>query len=163
MESDRAVPGSSVTIRLAVAWGDCDPAGIVFYPRFYAWMDQASHALVHELGVPREAMIPPAAAIVGFPVVEASAEFVAPARMDDVLEVHTSVTRVGRSSFGVRHAIYRLSPEGGLELLVRGREERVYVGRDAAGQMRPLELDASMRGVLARYAELSQPGDAPGA
>ena len=26
-----------------VRWGDTDAAGIVFYPNFYKWMDEATH------------------------------------------------------------------------------------------------------------------------
>ena len=48
-----------LAVRVQVGWGDCDPAGIVFYPRFYAWMDTVSHVLAREMGIPRESMIPP--------------------------------------------------------------------------------------------------------
>ena len=60
---------NSLSVRVQVGWGDCDPAGIVFYPRFYAWMDNVSHVLAREMGIPREAMIPPGSDTVGFPVV----------------------------------------------------------------------------------------------
>lgn len=44
--------GSShcLSVRVQVGWGDCDPAGIVFYPRFYVWMDTVSHVLAREMG-----------------------------------------------------------------------------------------------------------------
>ena len=48
-----------LSVRVQVGWGDCDPAGIVFYPRFYAWMDTVSHVLAREMGIPRESMLPP--------------------------------------------------------------------------------------------------------
>ena len=31
-----------------VSFGDCDPAGIVFYPNFFAWIDRTFHALMRE-------------------------------------------------------------------------------------------------------------------
>ncbi len=40
----------SVVREVEVEWGDCDPAGIVFYPNFYAWFDASSHALLDALG-----------------------------------------------------------------------------------------------------------------
>src|SRR6266567_3351994 len=94
-----------LSVRVQVGWGDCDPAGIVFYPRFYAWMDAASHALAREMGIPRESMIPPGSDMLGFPVVGTQAKYIAPARMDDVLEVRMWVTRVGCTSLGLRHEI----------------------------------------------------------
>ncbi len=29
--------------RIRVEWGDCDPAGIVFYPRYFEWFDRCTH------------------------------------------------------------------------------------------------------------------------
>ncbi len=35
-----------------VHFGDCDPAGIVFFPNFSRWMDEASLAFFMACGVP---------------------------------------------------------------------------------------------------------------
>lgn len=139
-----------LAVRVQVGWGDCDPAGIVFYPRFYAWMDMVSHVLAREMGIPRESMIPPGTDMFGFPVVGTQAQYLTPAFMDDTLEVRTWVTRVGRSSLSLRHEILRV--EDGA-LLVKGREDRVFVGRDEQGTMRSRELTEQMRSALARYAD----------
>jgi len=141
-----------LAVRVQVGWGDCDPAGIVFYPRFYAWMDMVSHVLAREMGIPRESMIPPGTDMLGFPVVGTQAQYLIPARMDDVLEVRTWVSRVGRSSLSLRHEIVRVD-DGSGELLVRGREDRVFIGRDDRGSMRSRELTEPMRTALARYAD----------
>ncbi len=141
-----------LAVRVQVGWGDCDPAGIVFYPRFYAWMDMVSHVLAREMGIPRESMIPPGTDMLGFPVVGTQAQYLIPARMDDVLEVRTWVSRVGRSSLSLRHEIVRVD-DGSDELLVRGREDRVFIGRDDRGSMRSRELTEPMRTALARYAD----------
>jgi 4-hydroxybenzoyl-CoA thioesterase len=141
-----------LAVQVQVGWGDCDPAGIVFYPRFYAWMDLSSHALAREMGISREAMLPPSRDMLGFPVVGTQAEYLSPARMDDVLEVRTWVSRVGRSSLSLRHEIVRVD-KGREELLVLGREDRVFIGRDERGSMRSRELTASMRSALARYTD----------
>ena len=33
-----------------VHWGDCDPAGIIFYPTYFRWMDAAAWALLDAVG-----------------------------------------------------------------------------------------------------------------
>lgn len=33
---------------IQVSFGDCDPAGIVFYPNFFRWIDRCFHALMRE-------------------------------------------------------------------------------------------------------------------
>jgi len=141
-----------LAVRVQVGWGDCDPAGIVFYPRFYAWMDMVSHVLAREMGIPRESMIPPGPDMFGFPVVGTEAQFLTPARMDGVLEVRTWVSRVGRSSLSLRHEIVRV--DGDQEVVVaRGREDRVFIGRDQRGTMRSREITEQMRAAMARYAD----------
>ena len=147
-----AADSNYLSVRVQVGWGDCDPAGIVFYPRFYAWMDNVSHVLAREMGVPREAMIGPGANLVGFPVVATQAEYLAPARVDDILEVRSWVARVGRTSFSLRHEIIRIDADAAETLLVRGRDERVFVSNDPIG-LRPRALTPPMRQALARYAE----------
>ena len=144
-------PHEYLSVRVQVGWGDCDPAGIVFYPRFYAWMDTVSHVLAREMGIRREAMLPPGLDLVGLPVVATHAEFLSPARMDDLLEVRSWVARVGRSSLSLRHEITRLNGDGGEEVLVRGREDRVFTGRDEQGGMQARELTPRMRQALARF------------
>jgi 4-hydroxybenzoyl-CoA thioesterase len=142
-----------LSVRVQVGWGDCDPAGIVFYPRFYAWMDTVSHVLARQMGIAREAMLPPGSQMLGFPVVGSQAQFLQPALMDDLLEVRTWVARVGRSSLSLRHEIVRLEPGGAEALLVRGREDRVFIGRDEQGGLRSRELTPVMRAALARFGD----------
>ena len=33
-----------------IEWGDCDPAGIIFYPTYFRWIDAASWALFDAAG-----------------------------------------------------------------------------------------------------------------
>ena len=142
--------GEYLAVRVQVSWGDCDPAGIVFYPQFYMWMDRASHVLAREMGIPREAMLPPRTDLVGFPIVGAQAQFAVPARMDDVLEIRTRVARIGRTSLSLRHEVVRLEPDGAETRIATGREDRVFIAQGPDG-MQPRELTPSMRDVLRRF------------
>jgi 4-hydroxybenzoyl-CoA thioesterase len=144
--------GNYLSVRVQVGWGDCDPAGIVFYPRFYAWMDTVSHVLAREMGIPRTAMLPPCTDLLGFPVVGTQAEYLAPARMDDVLEVRTWVARVGRTSLSLRHEILRLEADGSETCIARGREDRVFVSNGPDG-LKSRELTVCMRQALSRFAD----------
>ena len=144
--------GNYLSVRVQVGWGDCDPAGIVFYPRFYAWMDTVSHVLAREMGIPRESMIPPGSDLFGFPVVGTQAQYFTPARMDDLLEVRTWVARVGRSSLSLRHEIVRIEPDGTESLVARGREDRVFTTHGPDG-LHSRELTPRMREALARFAD----------
>ncbi len=41
------------SIDITVEWGDCDPAGIVFYPNYFRWFNQGAHALFGAAGMPK--------------------------------------------------------------------------------------------------------------
>ena len=150
--------GKYLSVRVQVGWGDCDPAGIVFYPRFYAWMDTVSHVLAREMGIPRESMIPPGSDMYGFPVVATQAQYLSPARMDDILEVRTWVARVGRSSLSLRHEIVRIEPDGTETAIAKGREDRVFISHKSDG-LQSQEITPHMRDVLARFTDTDPDAD----
>ncbi|MCA1644659.1 MAG: acyl-CoA thioesterase [Chloroflexi bacterium] len=145
-----SAPGQSfLAVRTQVRWGDCDPAGIAFFPRFFEWMDLASHALAHEMGISREQTLGPAS--YGFPAVHAQAEFISPALLYDDLEIRTTVPKVGRTSLHLRHEVVRLADGA---VLARGEAVRVHIRRrrGQVGHMVPYPLTRRMRAVLAQYA-----------
>jgi 4-hydroxybenzoyl-CoA thioesterase len=107
-----------------VEWGDCDPARIVFNPRFFEWFDAQTAAIFELAGAPkRELMKRPDFA--GFPLVETRAKFLRPSRFGDLLVIESSVVAIRRSSFDVQH---RLFNDG--KLAVDGFETRVWTVRD---------------------------------
>jgi 4-hydroxybenzoyl-CoA thioesterase len=110
-----------------IEWGHCDPAGIVFNPRFFEFFDAGTWALFEAaLGVkPRE--FASVYGIMGIPLVDAGARFVAPVRFGDVVETVSQVSEFRRSSFDVEHQIL-----AGGALAVEGKETRVWAARDPA-------------------------------
>jgi 4-hydroxybenzoyl-CoA thioesterase len=114
--------------RVAVEFGDCDPAGIVYFPNFYRWMDAASrHWFVHR-GYPTWRETEAAFGLIGTPIVDAQTRFIKPALYGEQLLVETQVLEWRRSSFVQRHRIWR-----GSELLVEGTEVRVFAARREDG------------------------------
>jgi 4-hydroxybenzoyl-CoA thioesterase len=86
-----------------VTFGDCDPAGIVFYPNFFAWFDRTFHDWLRNFG--GHAKICNALGAVGLGLMEVSAKFRAPLRDGDTLHLHLSVEAWDRKAL-------RLSFEG---------------------------------------------------
>jgi 4-hydroxybenzoyl-CoA thioesterase len=111
--------------QFTIQWGQCDPAGIVFNSRFFEFFDWGTWTLFESaLGVK-----PPDLAatfgILGLPLVDAGARFIAPARFGDVVELTSQVSEFRRSSFDVAHALFVHGT-----LAVEGRETRVWAARD---------------------------------
>ena len=113
--------------QLTIEWGHCDPAGIVFNPRFFEFFDTSTWLLFEAaLGVKPEDLAS-TFNIVGIPLVDARAEFRKPAKFGDTIEIASRVAEFRRSSFDVEH---RISVNG--ELAIEGGETRVWAARDPA-------------------------------
>ena len=66
-----------------IEWGDCDPAGIVFNPRYFEWFDAATAGLfARALGMTKAAMVK-RYGIVGIPLVDTRATFRVPCAYGD--------------------------------------------------------------------------------
>lgn len=111
-----------------VEWGDCDPAGIVFFPRFLAAMDTSTARLLEVAAGQGASRLMEEHAIVGWPMVDLRVRFGAPASFGDVLTIVTTIRHVGRSSFSLSHQMTR---EG--TLCVDADEVRVWVRRGEGG------------------------------
>lgn len=103
MVSKRANLTSRKTIQ--IEWGDCDPAKIVFYPRYLAYFDACTTALFRRAGLPKRQMLK-RYEIVGIPLVDLRVSFKAPSRFSDTVIVESEITEWRRSSFSVRHRLF---------------------------------------------------------
>jgi 4-hydroxybenzoyl-CoA thioesterase len=111
-----------------IEWGDCDPAGIVFYPRYFAIFDACTIALFERALAMTMREMCRLHDCVGFPMVDTRARFLIPSRFGDEVAVETRVTAFRRSSFDVHHRLL-LGGEGG-RLAVEGFETRVWTAVD---------------------------------
>lgn len=108
-----------------VHFGDCDPAGIVFFPNFLKWMDQSSLAFFMACGVPPWRELAKTRGIVGTPLLEIHTKFSRPATYGEQIQVHTTIESWAAKTFTHRHQIRR-----GDDLLCEGTEVRAFVVRD---------------------------------
>ena len=113
--------------RVTVEFGDCDPAGIVFYPNFQRWIDAASLSFFMQCGVPPWRELVKTRGIVGTPLLEIHTKFFRPATYGETIVVHTSVKEWHAKVFIKQHRVLR-----GEELLCEGLETRAFVMRDPA-------------------------------
>ncbi len=108
-----------------IEWGDCDPAGIVFYPRYFAMFDHSTTLLIEQVLGLRKHQLYETYDFDGYPVVDNRARFLLPTRFGDDVVIETRLAAVRRSSFDLAH---RLTRDGALA--VEGFETRVWVVRD---------------------------------
>ena len=109
--------------RLRIEWGDCDPAGIVYFPRYFEMFDVSSSLMMEVAGFPKHKALEQFG-VVGWPLVDVGAKFIRPSTYGEEVEIETRVSEWGRSSFRIEHAL-RLDGETRIEAW----EKRVWVGR----------------------------------
>jgi 4-hydroxybenzoyl-CoA thioesterase len=104
---DAAAPvvadGAAWRTRHTVRFAHCDPAGIVFYPRYFEIAHDAKEAWFREaLGIPFQQYV--GAQGRGLPIVRLDAQFFAPSRHGDELDIAVVVAHLGRSSLHLHYA-----------------------------------------------------------
>jgi 4-hydroxybenzoyl-CoA thioesterase len=130
---------------IRVQWGDCDPAGIVFYPRYFEWFDACSILLFEKAtGMIKKKMLEVYGGA-GIALLEARAVFKVASHYGEDLEIETGITEFRRSSFFVHHKVTK----GGL-LALEGFETRLWTVRDPqdGDKMRSAPMPAEIRAAL---------------
>jgi 4-hydroxybenzoyl-CoA thioesterase len=132
------------TRKVRIEWCDCDPMGIVFFPRYLAMFDDSTAYLFERaLGITKYKMMQ-VYEFAGFPLVDVRARFIVPSRFGDDVDIESKVAEFRRSSFVVEH---RLLKQG--ELAVECFETRVWIRRhpddQAAMQSQPVPREVKER------------------
>lgn len=126
-----------------VRFSHCDPAGIVFYPRYVELFNEVVEDwFADALGVGFHALHEEHR--LGIPAVKLEVEYLAPSRYGDLLAFVLSVTRMGNSSIGLQ-----IEARVGETVRVRGKLTVVLTSMDT---FRPVALDDTWRARLAPYA-----------
>jgi 4-hydroxybenzoyl-CoA thioesterase len=146
VESSEAMLSNSHGVK--IEWGDCDPAGIIFYPRYFAMFDHSTTLLISVAsGVSKAQLFKRYVDFAGYPVLTTRAKFLFPTTFGDDVIITSAFTKVGRSSFEIRH---ELSKNG--KVAAEGLESRAWVTRDPNDKTKikshplPEELAARFRG-----------------
>lgn len=111
---------------ITVEWGDCDPAGIVYYPSYFRWCDQASHRMFLAAGVERDELSGRPWKE-GTPLVAAECSFKRPSHPGEKLTVESHVSRFGRSSFTIAHVFRDKSGA----IAAEGSETRIWARKES--------------------------------
>jgi 4-hydroxybenzoyl-CoA thioesterase len=126
------------TLTHTVTFGDCDPAGIVFYPNSFRWMDACFHDMLARAG--GHAKICQEIGSVGLGLADASAQFKTPMMDRDPLSI-----RLLDIEWGARALTARYETRVGDRLCFTGAEVRCIfkktdkgMGADSTDALRSL-------------------------
>ncbi len=110
---------------IMVEWGDCDPAGIVYYPSYFRWCDQATYRLFLAAGIRRDD-VSSGQWTEGTPLVAAECSFRRASQHGEKLVMESSIEKFGRSSFVIRH-VFR---DATGQIAAEGTETRIWAKKD---------------------------------
>ena len=128
--------------RTRVGFSDTDAQGIVYYGRYFPYIDLARVEYLRMLG------------LLGLEIGERGVEFVtragtieyhAPAVFDDELEVFIRIARIGRTSLTYEFAVYRAQDD---LLMVTGTQTLVLVDLD---ERKPCEIPQELRETIRAF------------
>ena len=120
---------------IIVEWGDCDPAGIVYYPSYFRWCDQATYRLFLKAGLRRDD-VSGGQWREGTPLVAAECAFRRASQHGEKLVIESHVEKFGRSSFVIRHVFRDVSGA----IAAEGTETRIWATKE--GNARSLKAIA---------------------
>lgn len=134
---------------LTVRFGDCDPAGIAYFPRIYDWFHQTMETwFPAHLGRRYNTFIHDDK--LGLPAVKSEATFLSPCVLGDSLTVELTVPRLGGRSMDLA---YRIHGDDGV-LRVTGQTTVVFVNLDpgSPNHMQSVDPPESLRAALVAFA-----------
>ncbi|RHW38596.1 acyl-CoA thioesterase [Lysinibacillus yapensis] len=126
-----------------VQWGDTDAAGIVFFPNYYKWMDEATHALFSEIGYPTDQLMKDHLAI---PLLETHCVFKQAVSFNVELSIQTSIEFVKEKVFKVNYQFYLED-----RLIAEGYGVRAWTSTE--GKLKAVPIPEDLRDLLLQHKE----------
>ena len=132
-----------------ITWGECDPAGIVYAPRYLDMVGENTVRLFEHAGLPKKRLMLKALGVAGYPMVEVSARYFRPTAYGDDVLIETAAPEFGGSSFVIHHRITL-----DMVVCVESTEKRVWTVPDASrpGGLRAERVPDDIRALFQRGA-----------
>ncbi len=129
-----------------VYFADTDAAGMVYHATYFAYAERARTEMMRIAGFDHVTMNTKLGLLLG--VHSCDAEYLRPARLDDELEMRTSVAELGGASIRLRQDVWRDNEE-----LVRMGVRLVCIGADGRTARIPGDMRDKVRTLLSSEAE----------
>lgn len=130
-------------IKRKIMWGDLDSLKIVFYPRYYEWMDACGHLFFESLGLNIGKLWQQRR--IQFGLVETSCRYRSPGRYHDEIEIHVGIEDLTSKTVDL---IYEIRQSSGHSLMVEGREKRICLDVSDLNRFRAITIPADIHSTL---------------
>jgi YbgC/YbaW family acyl-CoA thioester hydrolase len=131
------------TVDRKIMWGDLDSLGIVFYPRFYEWIDASGHLFFEAIGLSIGDMWRKRKILFG--LVETSCRYQRPGRYHQEIRIATRLDALFEKTATLTHVI---SDRSSGAILVEGYEKRICLDVSDPDSFRAIDIPADILSVL---------------
>jgi acyl-CoA thioester hydrolase len=119
-----------------VRYADTDHFGVVYYARYLDWFEAGRTEILRDQGITyadleKKGMFAP--------VVEIKVEYKKPAKYDDVVELETTIDKIGNSSIKFNYKVFNSKKE----LLCEAYTVNVFIDKD----MKPVRIPDNIRAI----------------
>jgi 4-hydroxybenzoyl-CoA thioesterase len=102
-----------------IGFGDCDPAGIVYFPNFYRWMDMAVHEMWERAGWPAE-RIQQELNLWAWPLIDSGATFRSPSTFNQIITIKSTIVSWSNKTFRTEQKVVRREKDSTETFLLEG-------------------------------------------
>ena len=131
------------TVERTIQWGDLDSLGIVFYPRYYEWMDAGSHAFFDAIGLNLYRLWQERH--LAFGLVETACRYLAPGRYQQTLQIVTTLEEVSHKTVQLNHAFRCRATH---RPMLEGIEKRICMKTGDSGDLKAVAIPRDILSVL---------------
>ena len=127
-------------------WGDLDSLGIVFYPRYYEWIDASGHLFFESINLTigdlwRDRKIQ-------FGLVETSCRYFKPGKYHQEIRIITSIDALNEKTVVLKHTIRDSKDD---TLLLEGLEKRICMDVSDPENFRAIDIPEDIYAVLKEH------------
>lgn len=126
-----------------ISWGDLDSLCIVFYPKYYEWIDGCSHLFFEKINLDLVKLWRERHLI--FSLVKTSCEYFSPGRYHQEIVIETYIEMLEQKTVTMNHTITdRMSGK----IMVRGLEKRICMNVKDLDQFNAMDIPDDIHGIL---------------
>lgn len=126
-----------------IMWGDLDSLGIVFYPRYYEWIDACGHLFFESLNLTIGEIWQTRKIL--FSLLETSCRYFKPGRYHQMIRILTYISALEKKTVVLRHTIQCSLTD---TLMVEGFEKRICVEVSDPGNLRAIDIPDDIYAIL---------------
>ena len=126
-----------------IMWGDLDSSGIVFYPRYYEWIDASGHLFFDKINLNIGDLWQKRNILFG--LVETSCRYLKPGRYHQSVRIVTNIDALEEKTLVFKHSIQESTDNA---LMVEGYEKRVCLDVSDPKNFRAIDIPQDIYDVL---------------